>query len=240
MRQGQQNRRGRGRGNNNSGRKGQNPLTRNFESNGPDVKIKGTPAHVAEKYMSYARDALSNGDPVLAENFLQHAEHYNRIILTYREQQQAQSGADNSNGSPNQRQQRQPQQRNAPEAERESDGETSAEGANPALATDAPQPAMGGDNEGPRERQNRQGRNRQSRQRNGSEGRGRSSPANGTEKHGDSDVPADQRGSQRRQRDRFANEDDQPQFLRRSVRRAQSSGADAPAEDRATADDAQE
>lgn len=86
MRQGQQNRRGRGRNNNNN-RKHQNPLTRTFESSGPDVKIRGTPAHVAEKYVTLARDALSSGDPVLAENYLQHAEHYNRIIMSYREQQ---------------------------------------------------------------------------------------------------------------------------------------------------------
>ena len=98
MRQGQQNRRGRGRNNNNgsnnnnSGRKSQNPVTRSYESTGPDVKIRGTPSHVAEKYISLARDALSSGDPVLAENYLQHAEHYNRIIMTYREQQMSQGG----------------------------------------------------------------------------------------------------------------------------------------------------
>lgn len=96
MRQGQQHRRGRGRNNvNNShpgNRKGQNPLTRSFESNGPDVKVRGTPAHIAEKYMQLARDAQSSGDHVLAENYLQHAEHYNRIILAYREQQVQQSG----------------------------------------------------------------------------------------------------------------------------------------------------
>ncbi len=81
MRQGQQNRRGRGRN-----RKGQSPLTRSFESTGPDVKIRGTPAHIAEKYMTLARDATTSGDPVLAENYLQHAEHYNRIIMAFREQ----------------------------------------------------------------------------------------------------------------------------------------------------------
>ncbi len=70
-------------------RKGQNPLTRSYESNGPDVKVRGTPMHIAEKYMSLARDATSAGDPVLAENYLQHAEHYNRIIMAYREQQEA-------------------------------------------------------------------------------------------------------------------------------------------------------
>lgn len=93
MRQGQQNRRGRGRSSSssNNGRKHQNPLTRTFESSGPDVKIRGTPAHVAEKYVALARDALSSGDPVLAENYLQHAEHYNRIIMSFREQQAQQA-----------------------------------------------------------------------------------------------------------------------------------------------------
>lgn len=89
MRQGQQNRRGRGRN-----RKSQNPLTRSFESTGPDVKLRGTPSHIAEKYMSLARDALSSGDPVLAENYMQHAEHYNRIIMSFREQQISQGGGD--------------------------------------------------------------------------------------------------------------------------------------------------
>jgi hypothetical protein len=81
VRQGQQNRRGRGRN-----RKSQNPLSRSFESNGPEMKIRGTPAHIAEKYLALARDAQSSGDPVLAENYLQHAEHYIRIIMAYREQ----------------------------------------------------------------------------------------------------------------------------------------------------------
>lgn len=109
MRQGQQHRRGRGRSNNNNHnqsyshnnnhRKGNNPLSRSFEFNGPEVKVRGTPAHVAEKYLSLARDAQSSGDPVLAENYLQHAEHYNRIILAYREQQ-VQSGEMNGAGGP--------------------------------------------------------------------------------------------------------------------------------------------
>src|SRR6185503_6011313 len=76
MRQGQQHRRGGGRG-----RKPQNPLARNYESNGPDVKIRGTAAYIAEKYMSLARDALASGDMVAAESYFQHAEHYNRIIM---------------------------------------------------------------------------------------------------------------------------------------------------------------
>jgi hypothetical protein len=96
MRQGQQqNRRGRGRSgsntsntstnthssNNNGNRKTQNPLSRTYESSGPDVKIRGTAAQIAEKYMTLSRDASSSSDTVMAENYLQHAEHYNRIIM---------------------------------------------------------------------------------------------------------------------------------------------------------------
>lgn len=75
MRPSQQKNRMRGRG-----RKQPNPMSRNFESNGPDVKIRGNASHVAEKYMTLARDASSSGDRVMAENYLQHAEHYNRIV----------------------------------------------------------------------------------------------------------------------------------------------------------------
>jgi hypothetical protein len=98
MRQGQQNnRRGRGR----SGRKPQNPLSRSFESNGPDVKIRGTAAHVAEKYTSLARDAMASGDLVGSESYLQHAEHYNRIIMTAQQQFGTQGGqpGDTANGA---------------------------------------------------------------------------------------------------------------------------------------------
>lgn len=71
---------GGGGGGGGGGRKGPNPLSRTYESNGPDVKVRGTAHHVAEKYVSLARDAQSSGDIVLAENYLQHAEHYYRLI----------------------------------------------------------------------------------------------------------------------------------------------------------------
>lgn len=96
MRPGQQNKRGRGRGNNNNNgggnnnfnRKGGNPLSRTYDSSGPDVKIRGTAQHIAEKYAALARDAQSSGDRVMAENYLQHAEHYNRIIAAAQAQMQ--------------------------------------------------------------------------------------------------------------------------------------------------------
>lgn len=86
-----QNKRMRGRPTNN--RRGPNPLTRSYESNGPDVKIRGNANHVAEKYLQLARDAHTGGDPVAAENYLQHAEHYFRLIAAAQAAQaMAQSG----------------------------------------------------------------------------------------------------------------------------------------------------
>ncbi|HUD51197.1 DUF4167 domain-containing protein [Parvibaculum sp.] len=77
MRQGQNNsKRSRGRG-----RKPQSSGNRAYDSNGPDVKIRGTATHVCEKYQQLARDAISAGDRVMAENYYQHAEHYYRLLM---------------------------------------------------------------------------------------------------------------------------------------------------------------
>jgi hypothetical protein len=57
------------------------------------VKIRGTASHIAEKYMSLARDALASGDMVTAESYLQHVEHYNRIIMAAQTQASPQPGA---------------------------------------------------------------------------------------------------------------------------------------------------
>lgn len=51
-----------------------------FDSNGPDVRVRGNAWQVYEKYQALARDATSSGDRVAAENYQQHAEHYYRII----------------------------------------------------------------------------------------------------------------------------------------------------------------
>ena len=94
MRPNQQNNKNRSRGrNNNGGRKHVNSLNRSFESNGPDVKVRGNAAHIAEKYLQLARDAQSASDGVMAENYLQHAEHYFRIVAAAQPQPRAdQSG----------------------------------------------------------------------------------------------------------------------------------------------------
>jgi hypothetical protein len=57
-----------------------------YESNGQDVKIRGNASHIAEKYLQLARDAQSSGDPIAAENYYQHAEHYFRLIAAAQEQ----------------------------------------------------------------------------------------------------------------------------------------------------------
>ncbi|MBV9568167.1 MAG: DUF4167 domain-containing protein [Hyphomicrobiales bacterium] len=73
-------------------RRGPNPLARSYESNGPDVKVRGTAQHIADRYLQLARDAQSSGDPVTAESYFQHAEHYLRIIAAAQDQMQAQYG----------------------------------------------------------------------------------------------------------------------------------------------------
>lgn len=70
-----QQRRGSGGGGGGGGNRNQS-----FDSNGPEVKVRGSAAQVAEKYVGLARDATSAGDRVAAENYLQHAEHYTRIV----------------------------------------------------------------------------------------------------------------------------------------------------------------
>jgi len=78
MRQGPNNRRSRGRGPRRP--HNGNPRQQTFDSNGPDVRIRGNAYQVLEKYLAMARDAASAGDRIAAENFYQHAEHYYRII----------------------------------------------------------------------------------------------------------------------------------------------------------------
>ena len=98
--------RGRGRRpqNNNGGGGGgggnNNNPNRTFNSSGPEIKIRGSAAHVYEKYLQMARDANSAGDRVMAENYLQHAEHYFRILSAAQLQQQQYQ-----NPNPNQGQQ---------------------------------------------------------------------------------------------------------------------------------------
>jgi hypothetical protein len=118
-----------------------------YESNGPDVKIRGTASHVAEKYLQLARDAQSSGDPIAAENYYQHAEHYFRVIAAAQEQfRQSQ---------PYYQQQQPSEMRGADESYDDADGEQPHVGGEP-FAPREPQPYY------PREQQHNQSQHNQS------------------------------------------------------------------------------
>jgi hypothetical protein len=247
VRQGQQNRRGRGRNNNRKGHHG-NPLSRSFESNGPDVKIRGTPAHIAEKYISLARDAQSTGDPVLAENYLQHAEHYSRIIMAYRDQFNQPGEAANGGGH----RMRGPAEMNEGSDEFGEDGESGEDGfQQPFLQPvpgQQPQPRAQGEHHGRPERQDqrqqdhrqdqrpdRPFRRDQNRPRYGDRGeRGERHGFGERERQPEAREPrhepqerapeqvAETAPEQPRRRERFQQVHEQPEFLRRPVRRVRS------------------
>jgi hypothetical protein len=88
------------RGRSNGPRRNGPGRAQHFESNGPDIKVRGSAQQVVEKYLTLAREAATAGDPVMAENYYQHAEHYYRIQAGDRDrtQRQAPSGP-NGDGS---------------------------------------------------------------------------------------------------------------------------------------------
>src|SRR5712691_9323176 len=59
--------------------------TQSFDSNGPNIKIRGSAHQIFERYIALAREAATSGDRIGAENFYQHAEHYFRVANTSRE-----------------------------------------------------------------------------------------------------------------------------------------------------------
>ena len=72
---------GRHNGNNANRNRQQIPhRSQNFESNGPNIKIRGTPHQIFERYIALAREASTSGDRVASENLYQHAEHYFRVM----------------------------------------------------------------------------------------------------------------------------------------------------------------
>ncbi|HEY1721367.1 MAG TPA: DUF4167 domain-containing protein [Magnetospirillaceae bacterium] len=81
----------RGRMNNGGGGGGKRhmPMRTNqtYDSNGPDIRVRGNAHQVLEKYLALARDASSQGDRIAAENFYQHAEHYFRTINSQNQHQ---------------------------------------------------------------------------------------------------------------------------------------------------------
>jgi len=72
--------RGRNRNKNNNRNHNHNNHNRSMDSQGPDVKVRGNASTIYEKYTTLARDAKMSGNRVKAENLLQHAEHYLRVM----------------------------------------------------------------------------------------------------------------------------------------------------------------
>ena len=94
------------------------PLNRNhvFDSNGPDVRVRGTAQQLFEKYLQLGRDATGGGDRVMAEGYFQHAEHYFRILNAMN---QAAQQSQQPNGQYQQRRQYQGDDGGQPAAEPE-------------------------------------------------------------------------------------------------------------------------
>ncbi|MGM0585054.1 MAG: DUF4167 domain-containing protein [Pseudomonadota bacterium] len=106
MRPSQKSNRSRGKSNRSNKSLG-NVINRVFESAGPEGKVRGTPQQIIDKYEQLARDAQTSGDRVTAENFLQHAEHYARILSSAQAEMQAKRDEQQQQQPP---QQQQPQQ----------------------------------------------------------------------------------------------------------------------------------
>lgn len=94
------------------------PMSRShvFDSNGPDVRLRGTAQQLFEKYLQLGRDATGAGDRVMAESYFQHAEHYFRILNAISQAQQQQQ----------QQQQRQQQQQHHMQNPRHQNGSDAA------------------------------------------------------------------------------------------------------------------
>jgi hypothetical protein len=105
MRQGQNNKnRMRGRNSSNNPRKGGGSRNQSYESNGPDVKVRGNAQQVVEKYLTLARDAMLSGDRIDAESYYQFAEHYYRIMnanAANEQQRQQQNPSNDQQGGDN-------------------------------------------------------------------------------------------------------------------------------------------
>lgn len=82
-----------------------NITNRVFDSSGPEGKVRGTPQQIIDKYNQLSRDAQLSNDRVNAENFLQHAEHYTRMLGEATREMQAEQDQrrqyDSQNGSHN-------------------------------------------------------------------------------------------------------------------------------------------
>lgn len=110
------NKRSRGRNNGNNPHHNRPRLPhriQTFDSNGPNVKIRGNAYQVFERYVALAREAAASGDRIVAENLYQHAEHYFRVMNA--------NGEANMHGAPRPTTPADPEMSGAEEERREPD-----------------------------------------------------------------------------------------------------------------------
>ena len=88
-----------------------NITNRVFDSSGPEGKVRGTPQQIIDKYTILARDAQLSNDRVNAENFLQHAEHYTRLLGEAQREMLAEQEARRQQDSQNQQRDQQQRER---------------------------------------------------------------------------------------------------------------------------------
>ena len=120
MRQPQNAKRGRGRGRRGSGNAQPNVPNRNtsYESNGPDVKLRGNAQQLNEKYLALAHDAAAVFESITSDFYTQFADHYFRLhqaAIDAAEERKAQHAAQAAERQP--RAEAQPQPEDAPQPE---------------------------------------------------------------------------------------------------------------------------
>lgn len=210
MRPGQSNKRGRGRG----GRKGPSPLSRSYESNGPDVKIRGTAQHIADKYINLARDAQSSGDTVLSEAYFQHAEHFYRIVAAAQQQMNQQVNV-----------------KRADDPIDSDEGDEQREGFDPS-DPDSPQPDASANGSGQNRDDNRRDRNRDDEdgERRSRRNRGRQRRGRGDEFRGDESRGDDNRGDNRADAARADTSQNEERPSEDSSERTEASAKDVPSD----------
>ena len=103
----------RSRNKNNNNRRGNpaNVVNRVFDSSGPEGKVRGTPQQIIDKYQSLSSDAMLSGDRVNAENFLQHSEHYSRLLTEAQREMNERREAQEAQRQQNQQKQQQQNQK---------------------------------------------------------------------------------------------------------------------------------
>jgi hypothetical protein len=126
-----------------------------MESNGPETKVRGPAAVIYERYLQLARDATSSGDRVLGENYLQHADHYFRLVRSMQPAQpHPQQQQDRYNDA-----ERDGDEEGSHEMDRADGGEASAEGdEQPDAEFSQSQQQQGQDREGGNRRRGRRNR----------------------------------------------------------------------------------